>query len=120
MGIIQFITLMIVALKPGLDPAAIMGLTVFYSTGGAFMEVVCQGLMVVEARKDPLAGSEDLQTFAWIFYGIGGSIGCWFGGKLTTLWPDGEGARLCYGICAVFCLILGCAGPCINKSLESN
>ena len=41
MGIIQFITLMIVALKPGLDPAAIMGLTVAYSTGGAFMEVVC-------------------------------------------------------------------------------
>ena len=120
MGILQFVTLMSVALVPGLDPAAIMGLTVVYSMGGAFMEVVCQGLMVVEARKDPMAGSEDLQSFAWVMYGIGGTLGCWLGGKFTSTWPNGDGARLGYACCAVLCLVLGMAGPCINKDLEAN
>lgn len=120
MGVIQFLCLMVVAFQPGLDPAAIMGLTVFYSTGGAFMEVVCQGLMVVEARKDIEAGSEDLQSFAWVMYGVGGTIGCWLGGHFTTVYPHGGGARLCYAIVAFFCLVLGAAGFFINKSLESN
>ena len=120
MGVLQFVSLMTVAMIPGLDPAAIMGLTVVYSMGGAFTEVVCQGLMVVECRKDPESGSEELQTFAWVMYGVGGTIGCYFGGLFTTMWVLGPGARLCYAIVACFCLTLGIGGFFINKELESN
>lgn len=98
----------------------IVWLTVIYSIGGAFMEVVCQGLMVVEARKDAKGGSEDLQTFAWLFYGVGGSLACLAAGWLTTQWPYGGGARITYGVSAIFCLILGLSGPCIDKKLEEN
>jgi MFS family permease len=120
MGVIQFITLMLVACYDWPTVGPVVWLTIVYSIGGAFMEVVCQGLMVVEARKDPKAGSEDLQTFAWIFYGIGGTVACLIAGWLTTKWEDGGGARITYAMAAVFTLILGLSGPCIDKKLESN
>lgn len=78
--------------------------------------------MVIEQRKDMKQGAEDLQTFAWMMYGVGGTISCVFAGWWTTIWggPHGVGARLCYGLTAVFVAILGCAGPFINKELEAN
>lgn len=51
---------MMVALINFQSAAAVMWLTVIYSIGGAFMEVVCQGMMVLESRKDTKSGSEDL------------------------------------------------------------
>jgi len=91
-----------------------------YSIGGAFEEVVCQGLMVVEARKDINLGSEDLQSWAWTWYGVGGTIGCFTAGIILNIWPNGGGARLCYAISALFPLILGLSGPFIDKTLEEN
>lgn len=60
MGIAQFVCLMMCAIIAWPTASPIVWFTVVYSTGGAFMEVVCQGLMVVESRKDPESGSEDL------------------------------------------------------------
>lgn len=91
-----------------------------YSIGGAFEEVVCQGLMVVEARKDINLGSEDLQSWAWTWYGIGGTTGCLTAGIILNIWQNGDGARLCYAISALFPLILGISGPFIDKTLEEN
>jgi hypothetical protein len=50
MGLLQFVALLAVALFdwPTVEPVAIF--VFIYSIGGAFEEVVCQGLMVVEAR----------------------------------------------------------------------
>jgi hypothetical protein len=76
--------------------------------------------MVVEARKDLESGAEDLQSWAWIMYGIGGTVGAFTGGIITSIWKYGGGARLCYGISSIFPLILGLSGPFIDKSLEEN
>ena len=76
--------------------------------------------MVVEARKDLKVGSEDLQTWAWTWYGVGGTIGCLIAGIILSIWPAGFGARLCFAISALFPLILGISGPFIDKSLEEN
>jgi hypothetical protein len=76
--------------------------------------------MVIECRKDPKSGSEELQTFAWVMYGAGGTIGCFIGGILTTKWVFGLGARLCYAVVACFVLALGIGGFFINKELEAN
>lgn len=124
MGIIQIIFLLLVAFNlpqnpnPGTEDTTgakyVMWMTTIYSTGGAFMEVVCQGMMVVECRKDPKRGSEDLQSYAWMAYGVGGTIACLFGGWWLTIWIDGFGAQLCYGFTAIFVAVLMVSGPFLN------
>lgn len=109
-----------VPLFPGMSANAVMWWTMIYSIGGAFMEVVCQGMMVVECRKDPKSGSEDLQTFAWCMYGVGGTFACFVQGWLCTVWPNGAGALVCYVICAIFTLLLGISGFFLDKDLEEN
>lgn len=120
MGIIQFVCLMICATIPTLSAETLTWLLVVYSMGGAFMEVVCQGLMVVESRKDSKSGSEDLQTFAWIMYGVGGSIACLVGGWLDGVWPNGWGAMASFFITAIFVAVLGIGGFWIDPSMEAN
>ena len=40
----------------------------------AFIDTVCDGILVVAQRNDPQHGSEDLQVLAWVFQAIGGVI----------------------------------------------
>jgi len=85
--------------------------------GGAFMDVVVDGLMVVSARDDPTTGSEELQAYSWGFYGLGGVVGCtlsgYFLGPMANPYP-------CFYIMTVFGGAVGIAGLFIDKSLEDN
>jgi MFS family permease len=42
----------------------------------AFSNVVIDAILVVQARKDPELGSQDILTLAWLFNGFGGVVGC--------------------------------------------
>lgn len=120
MGIIQFLALSAVAAYNWPTAGSVVILSIIYSFGGAFEEVVCQGMMVVEARRSLQYGSGDFQTWGWIWFGLGGFIGSSVCGVLTTLWPYGVGARLVFAFAAIFPLILAISGPIIDKSLEAN
>jgi hypothetical protein len=50
----------------------------------AFCKVVTDAIMVVQARNDPLHGSQELFSLAQIASGFGGVTGCIVGGVLTT------------------------------------
>ena len=56
----------------------------------AFMDVVVDGLMVMQARKDEENGSQNLQTYSWQLLGLGGIFAGVAGGIITqyynTLW----------------------------------
>ena len=47
---------------------------------GAVSDVVADGIMVQESRKDPKEGSENLQSFCWMVLSLGGLIGAPLGG----------------------------------------
>ena len=49
----------------------------------AIMDVVLDGLMVQQSRKDPKSGSEDLQAFSWAIAGGAGIIGYVIGGEMS-------------------------------------
>jgi len=42
----------------------------------AFSNVTIDAVLVVQSRKDPYLGSQDLFSIAWLFNGIAGVIGC--------------------------------------------
>ena len=97
----------------------------FSNLGQAFMDVVCDGLMVINARKDPKAGSEELQTYSWIMYGAGGIFGSLMSGSFLTGTDEVTGEPngnpyILFGIMAVFAGALGITGLFIDKSLEEN
>lgn len=47
------------------------------------MNVVTDAMMVIQSRKDPAFGSQDLITLMYISTGFGGAIGCIYGGLMT-------------------------------------
>ena len=102
----------------------VMLLAMGNNLGGAFMDVVVDGMMVVNSRKDPTSGSEELQAYSWGFYGAGGVVGCalsgWFlNGKLPDGTPDGH-PYYCFFVMAFFGFAVAISGFFIDKSVEEN
>jgi MFS family permease len=77
MGMIQATAclLMAISIQSGISAGTLCILAVVNSFGGAFMDVIVDGMMVVNSRKNPEAGSEELQAYSWGFYGVGGVVG---------------------------------------------
>ena len=53
------------------------------SATGAIIDVLVDGLMVIEARKDQKEGSEMLQSLCWACVGLGGMTGSLMGAFFT-------------------------------------
>lgn len=49
----------------------------------AFVNVVADAIMCIQARKDPEHGSQDLIAYSWMATGVGGIVGCLIGGVMT-------------------------------------
>ena len=79
------------------------------------MDVVVDSLMVMQARRDPKQGSQELQSFSWQITGltaiVGGIIGAYFTGFLTPYW--------CFGIYSIFGLAVFLSAFSITKALET-
>ena len=58
-------------------------LLTFAAMSEAFVNVVADAIMCVQARKDPEHGSQDLIAFSWLATGIGGILGSFASGILT-------------------------------------
>lgn len=83
MGFAQFVSLLSVyafEISNGLAVAMLLSIT---SMCIAFINVVVDAIVCVQARRDPEHGSQDLMSLAWIANGIGGVAGCLLGGYMT-------------------------------------
>lgn len=66
------------------DYVFLIGMLTANSFAMAVQTTIINGMMVIESRKDSKYGSEDLETFSWIFLTIGG-IFCNFGYSLIQV-----------------------------------
>jgi predicted MFS family arabinose efflux permease len=80
------------------------------------MDVVVDGLMVIMSRKDPNFGSEDLQTFSWVMYGVGGVTGALLGGEIT----NNLNSHDAFYVLSVFGFLISIVALTMNKSLEES
>lgn len=84
----------------------------------AFMDVVIDGMMVIDSRINPDAGSEDLQTWSWAWMGIGGTFGNFFAGVLLSDKDHKPHPYLIFWISAICGILIAISGLFIDKSLE--
>ena len=60
-----------------------IGLLFFSNLSVAFSDVIVDSLMVVQSRKYPDVGSEELNAYSWTCFGIGSIIGSMMAAILT-------------------------------------
>jgi MFS family permease len=83
MGLIESISLLTIFTFNVKNGFAVTCLLACTSLCLAFVNVVVDAIMCIQARKDPVNGSQDLMSIAWFSQGIGGITGCVVGGYLT-------------------------------------
>ena len=83
MGVVQFVALMTMFIFKDMPPMAIALVLMTASFSEAFVNVVADAIMVVQARRDPESGAQDLIAYSWIAIGFGGIIGALFAGYMT-------------------------------------
>lgn len=65
------------------DKVVITTLLTLFSLNAAFIDVITDALTVSQARRDPKYGSEDLNSYGYIWMSIGGIIGSLIAAFLT-------------------------------------
>jgi len=82
----------------------------------AFINVVIDAIIIVQSRKDPQHGSQNLMSVAWMAMGVGGVIGCMGGGFLTQY----SHPRYAFLAASGMGLIIALIGTCLTKEAEQN
>ena len=82
-SLLFFVMLMLVFLLQPNDPVVVTFLLMMAAWSLAFIMVVSEAIMVQESRKDPRFGSQDFVSLNYMSKGVGGSLGCIFGGFMT-------------------------------------
>ena len=84
------------------------------SVSGAFMDVIVDALMVMQARKDPDFGSQELQSYSWSMHGVAGIFGGLFGAYLTEM----VSPFWCFGVTSLFGTLIFVSAIFMHKGLE--
>ena len=116
MGLLQFISLLSVyvfEISHALSVALLLSVT---SMCIAFINVVVDAIVCVQARKDPLHGSQELMSLAWMAQGFGGVIGCLLGGYMTQYCHP----KYSFLIFSVMGLVLAVSGCFLSKECEQD
>jgi len=114
-GLIQTVLLMVTALVYIESIQVFVALIHIVQVAGCFMDVIVDSLMVMQARRDPQLGSQELQAFSWQITGgaavVGGLTAAYFTSYLTPYW--------CLGIYSIFGFAIFVSAFAIDPQLET-
>lgn len=81
----------------------------------AFSDVIVDSLMVIQARRYPEDGSEDLNSFCWTCMSIGGLVGSMIAAVLTESYEP----RHCFMFSSFMGLVIAYTATRMNVCLET-
>lgn len=81
---------------------------------GAFMDVIVDGLMVMQAKRDPVFGTQDLVAYQMLVTGLASISGGLFGAYFT----DQGNPFYCFKIISFMGLLCSLSGILITNKLE--
>lgn len=116
MGLLQFISLTLVSYLtiPVAEYAALLLATMSFS--GAFIDVIMDALMVIQAKKFPDVGSQELLSLAWMVAGVAAI----FGGITAAFILQYYSPHVCFFIYGTFGLLVAASSLSIPPSLEED
>jgi len=115
LSLLQAVSALFITLFPLPNVGSFVAALITISFCSAVMDVVVDGLMVIQARKDPTNGSEDLQAYSWGLVSLGGVIGGSCGGYLIEY----VGTLYVYAIVSAMSFILAASSLLMKKSVEN-
>lgn len=98
------------------SPVYVCVLGFFMNLASAFMDVVVDGLMVMQARRDQINGSQDLQTYSWQLLGLGGIVGGVSGGLITQYYDT----HIIFYIFGFLGFLIMLSGLAMSKEIEAD
>ena len=113
MASVQFTTMIALGFQPESETSATW-LLFFSNLGIAFSDVIVDSLMVIQARRHPNRGSEDLNTFSWTFLSLGGLLGSLAAAFLTENYEP----RYCFLLSSAMSLAIITAAARLRIQLE--
>ena len=110
----QFFSLIILASVHNLSIGVFLLLQVIVNSSGAAGDVLVDALMVMQAKRDPEQGSQELQVIAWGVTGTAGLAGSIVGAFMTGF----VNPYWCFGYYAIFSVFTIIAALIMNPLLE--
>ena len=114
MAVLQFVTMLMLGLSPQSENMATW-LLFFSNLSIAFSDVIVDSLMVIQARRHPDSGSEDLNTFSWTCMSMGGLIGSFIAAILTDFYEP----RYCFLFSSLMSLAIAFVAVKLDTALET-
>ena len=116
MGLLQFVALMICAFAQIKSPYILCVFLCLKEASGAFMDVIVDAMMVIQAKRDPLNGSQELQSLSQGFSGMAAI----FGGLTAAFTLESLDPYVCFAIYSVFGLVVAFCALLIDSETEED
>jgi len=110
-GLISFLSLLPLVFHPDptntflKSPKVITACLTLNGMAGAFVDVIIDALMVQQSRKDPIYGSEDLNSYSWLWLSVGGASGCFLAAYLTQYLDPYYSFMICEIVCTLLAMV---------------
>lgn len=85
-SVVQTICLLLAAIVDFESSEVLLYIFFICSLCGAFMDVVIYGVACIQQRKDLKYGAQDLNTWSWVFQGVGAIVGSAISGPIVQNW----------------------------------
>ena len=116
MGFLQFAAMILMGLPLLKDAELATALLFISNLGIAFSDVIVDALMIIQARRFPEFGAEELNSFAWTWMAFGGISSSLIAAFLTQNYEP----RFCFLISSFFGLFVVIVATRLDVHLEKD